>query len=107
MSSSFLSELRWRGQINQATDEAALEKHLATGTRRGYIGLDPSADSLTIGNLVPIMTLRRLQQSGHVPVVIMGGGTGLIGDPGGKDAEPGVMFHPTGAMNTYSGVNGT
>jgi tyrosyl-tRNA synthetase len=100
--SSFLSELRWRGQVNQVTDEAGLEKHLATGTRRGYIGLDPTADSLTIGNLVPIMTLSRLQRDGHVPVVIMGGGTGLIGDPGGKDAERPLLTRETVAANVNS-----
>lgn len=87
-----LSELDWRGQLYQATDRPALEAHLAAadpaaGGRRLYCGFDPTADSLTIGNLVPIMLLRRFQKAGHTPVVIMGGGTGLIGDPSGKEAE--------------------
>lgn len=87
-----LSELEWRGQLYQVTDRPALEKHLAeadpgAGGRRVYCGFDPTADSLTIGNLVPIMLLRRFQQAGHTPVVVMGGGTGLIGDPSGKEAE--------------------
>lgn len=85
--SDFISELQWRGRLAQITDEAALRKHLATGTRRCYIGFDPTADSLTVGNLVQIVTLALIQRSGHVPVVVVGGGTGLIGDPSGKTAE--------------------
>ncbi len=81
------TELQWRGRLAQITDEAALRKHLATGTRRAYIGFDPTADSLTVGNLVQIITLALIQRSGHVPVVVVGGGTGLIGDPSGKTAE--------------------
>ena len=89
---SFLSELEWRGQLYQTTDRPTLEAHLdaadpASGGRAVYCGFDPTADSLTIGNLVPIMLLRRFQQAGHTPVVLMGGGTGLIGDPSGKEAE--------------------
>jgi len=82
-----LDELRWRGLLHQCTDEGALARHLAEDSRRGYIGFDPTADSLTIGNLVPIMLLRHLQRAGHTPIVVMGGGTGLIGDPSGKSAE--------------------
>lgn len=87
-----LSELQWRGLLHQATDEQGLRTHLdaadpASGGRRGYVGFDPTADSLTIGNLVPIMLLRHFQRAGHSPVVLMGGGTGLIGDPSGKSAE--------------------
>lgn len=86
----FLDELRWRGLLHQATDEHGLADWLKDPTaapRRGYIGFDPTADSLTIGNLVPIMVLRHLQRAGHQPIVVMGGGTGLIGDPSGKTAE--------------------
>jgi len=83
----FLEELRWRGLLHQATDEAGLAKHLGEGTRRAYCGFDPTADSLTIGNLVPIITLVHFARAGHEPVVVMGGGTGLIGDPSGKSAE--------------------
>ncbi|MFG0275503.1 MAG: tyrosine--tRNA ligase [Phycisphaerales bacterium] len=87
MTHDFLAELRWRGLLHQCTDEAGLAAHLASGRRRAYVGFDPTADSLTIGNLVPIMLLRHFQRAGHRPVVLMGGGTGLIGDPSGKSAE--------------------
>ncbi|HTU63337.1 MAG TPA: tyrosine--tRNA ligase [Polyangiales bacterium] len=82
-----LEELSWRGLLHQVTAQADLEKHLASGSRTGYCGFDPTSDSLTIGNLLPILQLRRFQQAGHKPIVLMGGGTGLIGDPSGKDAE--------------------
>jgi tyrosyl-tRNA synthetase len=82
-----LDELSWRGLLHQVTAQAELEKHLASGSRTGYCGFDPTSDSLTIGNLLPILQLRRFQQAGHKPIVLMGGGTGLIGDPSGKDAE--------------------
>jgi tyrosyl-tRNA synthetase len=84
---SLLKELSWRGLLHQVTAQEALEKHLATGSRTGYCGFDPTRDSLTIGNLLPLLLLRRFQDAGHKPVVLMGGGTGLIGDPSGKDAE--------------------
>ncbi len=80
-------DLRWRGQVQDVTDEAGFVRRLAAGPVRVYAGFDPTADSLTIGNLVPIMLLRRFQEAGHTPVVVMGGGTGLIGDPSGKSAE--------------------
>ncbi|MEL6497650.1 MAG: tyrosine--tRNA ligase [Planctomycetota bacterium] len=86
-----LDELAWRGLLYQCTDEGALRGHLARGRRRVYAGFDPTADSLTIGNLVPIMLLKHVQRAGHDPVVIMGGGTGLIGDPSGKSAERQLM----------------
>jgi tyrosyl-tRNA synthetase len=89
-SSPFLQDLEWRGQIAQATDLEGLDKHLSTGpasARKAYVGFDPTADSLTIGNLVGIMALARFHRFGHTPVAIMGGGTGLIGDPSGKSAE--------------------
>src|SRR5690606_41897601 len=70
-----LSELRWRGLLHQATDERALAEHFATGRRKVYCGFDPTADSLTIGNLVPIMLLKHVQRHGHEPVVVMGGAT--------------------------------
>ena len=84
---SLLEELSWRGLLHQVTAQATLEKHLASGSRTGYCGFDPTSDSLTIGNLLPLLQLRRFQQAGHKPIVLMGGGTGLIGDPSGKDAE--------------------
>ncbi|MBK8193415.1 MAG: tyrosine--tRNA ligase [Lewinellaceae bacterium] len=82
---NFLEELRWRGLIHDTTP--GLEEHLKSGTVRGYIGFDPTAPSLTIGNYVQIMLLSFLQRAGHQPVVLMGGATGRIGDPSGKDAE--------------------
>ena len=89
-----LQTLRQRGLLHQVSDEAALSVHLDSGVgahagagRAVYCGFDPTADSLTIGNLVPIILLRHFQLAGHTPVVVMGGGTGLIGDPSGKTAE--------------------
>lgn len=90
----FLDELRWRGLLHQCTDEQGLAAHLgdpAGNPRRGYAGFDPTADSLTIGNLVPIMCLVHFARAGHRPIVIMGGGTGMIGDPSGKSAERTLM----------------
>lgn len=85
MKSNFLEELRWRGLIHDLTP--GLEEHLQTGIVRGYIGFDPTAPSMTIGNYVQIMLLTFLQRAGHQPVVLMGGATGRIGDPSGKDKE--------------------
>jgi tyrosyl-tRNA synthetase len=87
MPPSFLEEIAWRGLLHQRTAEEALDEHLATPGRVGYCGFDPTADSLTIGNLVPIQLLAHWQRAGHVPVALIGGGTGLIGDPSGKDDE--------------------
>ncbi len=81
-----LDDLAFRGLIHQQTNPDGLRAHLES-SRVVYCGFDPTKDSLTIGNLVPILLLRRFQQAGHKPVVIMGGGTGMIGDPSGKDAE--------------------
>lgn len=85
--SALIEDLSWRGFIHQQTDEAQLAAHLASGSRSVYAGFDPTSDSLTIGNLVPIMLLAHFQRAGHRPVVLTGGGTGLIGDPSGKSAE--------------------
>lgn len=82
---NFIEELRWRNMLHSATEGA--EEHLSSGMRTGYIGFDPTAPSLTIGNYVQIMLLTLLQSSGHRPVVLMGGATGRIGDPSGKDKE--------------------
>ncbi|HEX6766262.1 MAG TPA: tyrosine--tRNA ligase [Polyangiaceae bacterium] len=83
----FLDELKTRGLLHQASDLEGLRAHLGGGRRSVYCGFDPTSDSLTIGNLVPMLYLARFQRAGHRPVVVMGGGTGLIGDPSGKDAE--------------------
>lgn len=82
---AFIDELRWRGLIHDTTP--GVDEHLKSGIVRGYIGFDPTAPSLTIGNYVQIMLLTFLQRAGHQPVVLMGGATGRIGDPSGKDAE--------------------
>jgi tyrosyl-tRNA synthetase len=85
MSLYFIDELRWRGQLHQFTPE--VEKLLAAEKINGYCGFDPTATSLTIGNFVPIILLMRFQQAGHKPIALVGGATGLIGDPSGKSAE--------------------
>lgn len=82
---TLLDELRWRGLLYDATD--GLREALASRALRGYCGFDPSAASLHVGNLVAVMALVHLQRAGHQPVALVGGGTGLIGDPSGKTAE--------------------
>lgn len=81
-----LEDLAWRGLLYQVTDSEGLKKHLES-PRKVYAGFDPTRNSLTIGNLVAILLLKRFQLAGHTPVVVMGGGTGLIGDPSGKESE--------------------
>jgi len=83
--SDFLHELEARGYIHQATDEAGLDKLARSERLTGYIGFDCTAPSLHVGNLVSIMMLRKLQQAGHRPIVLIGGGTTKVGDPSGKD----------------------
>lgn len=85
MPKGFLEELEWRGMIQDMTP--GLDKKLSSGVVTGYIGFDPTAPSLTLGNYVQIMLLSLFQRCGHRPVVLMGGATGRIGDPSGKDAE--------------------
>lgn len=81
----FLAELAWRGLLSQQTEGA--DEALAAGQVTGYCGFDPTADSLHVGSLVPIMGLVHLQRAGHKPVALVGGGTGLIGDPSGRSSE--------------------
>lgn len=83
---TLLDELSLRGLVQQCTDLEKLKEHLAV-PRKVYAGFDPTASSLTIGNLIPIVILKHFQRAGHTPVVILGGATGLIGDPSGKTAE--------------------
>ena len=85
MYKSFIEELRWRGMIHDMTP--GLEERLNEGMVIGYIGFDPTAVSLTIGNYVQVMLLKFFQLCGHKPIVLMGGATGRIGDPSGKDTE--------------------
>src|ERR1700733_14104583 len=85
MKSDFLRILTERGYIHQQTDAEGLDRRALSGIVTAYIGFDATADSLHVGNLVGIMLLRRLQQTGHRPIVLMGGGTTKVGDPSGKD----------------------
>ena len=87
MSSDVLAELRERGLIFQVAGEDAIEQWLAAEPRTLYCGFDPTADSLHIGSLVPLLVLRRFQASGHRPIALVGGATGLIGDPSFKASE--------------------
>jgi tyrosyl-tRNA synthetase len=82
-----LQDLQQRGLVADVTTPEALTAHLAGAPRTMYVGFDPTADSLHIGNLVPLLALRRIQLAGHRPIVLVGGGTGLIGDPAGKAGE--------------------
>ncbi|MBY0146558.1 tyrosine--tRNA ligase [Neobacillus niacini] len=82
-----LQDLAWRGLIYQQTDEEGLKDLIGKESISLYCGADPTADSLHIGHLVPFLTLRRFQQHGHRPIVLVGGATGLIGDPSGKSEE--------------------
>jgi len=84
---NLLEDLQWRGIIYQQTDEEGLEEQLAKGMTSLYCGVDPTADSMHIGHLLPFLTLRRFQNAGHRPIVLVGGATGLIGDPSGKSEE--------------------
>ncbi|MBT5923215.1 MAG: tyrosine--tRNA ligase, partial [Cellvibrionales bacterium] len=87
MSPEVLADLKSRELIAQLTAEDALNEHLASGPRTLYSGFDPTADSLHIGSLVPLLALRRFQLAGHKPIVLVGGATGLIGDPSFKAEE--------------------
>ena len=82
-----LSEFAWRGLVADCTRPGDLSTHLATAPRVSYVGFDPTADSLHVGSLLPLLALRRIQVAGHRPIVLIGGGTGLIGDPSGKMGE--------------------
>jgi tyrosyl-tRNA synthetase len=97
--SDFLHELRSRGYIHQATDEAALDRLLRTECVTGYIGFDCTAPSLHVGNLLGIMMLRKLQQAGHRPIVLIGGGTTKVGDPSGKDESRKLLSETEIAAN--------
>ena len=83
--SDFLNELKTRGYVHQCTDEAGLDRLARSERLTGYIGFDCTAPSLHVGNLLGIMMLRKLQQTGHQPIVLIGGGTTKVGDPSGKD----------------------
>ena len=89
----FIDELKWRGLIHDSTP--GLQEYLKDSQRTAYIGFDPTSDSLHIGSLVPIMLLAHFQKSGHQPIALVGGATGMIGDPSGKSSERNLMDEVT------------
>ena len=99
---SILDELEWRGLINDCTDTEALTERIGAGSVVLYCGFDPTSDSLHVGNLVPLIALRRFQDSGHVPIALAGGATGAVGDPSGKSAERNLLTPETLAANIAS-----
>ena len=94
---NFIEELRWRGMIQDIMPET--EQHLMEGLRAAYVGFDPTADSLHIGHLVGVMMLRHFQNCGHKPYALVGGATGMIGDPSGKSAERNLLTEEVLAHN--------
>jgi tyrosyl-tRNA synthetase len=97
-----LDELAWRGLIHQSTEGQALREHLAE-PRSLYAGFDPTAPSLHCGSLLPLMTLRRFQKMGHRPIALVGGATGMIGDPSGKSEER-VLLSEDALMANVDGI---
>jgi tyrosyl-tRNA synthetase len=93
MGKNFVEELTWRGMLHDSMP--GVEEHLAEAMRSAYVGFDPTADSLHIGNLVPIMLLAHYQRCGHRPVALVGGATGMIGDPSGKSSERNLLDEKT------------
>ncbi len=89
--SDVFRELSWRGLVHQATDPAGIGNWLAAQSRTVYAGFDPTSDSLHVGHLVPLMMLRRFQRAGHRPIAVVGGATGMIGDPSGKSEERNLL----------------
>lgn len=99
---NILEELQWRGLCADCTDLDALTQRLAQGPTSLYAGFDPTADSLHVGNLVPLLALRRFQDYGHRPIALAGGATGMIGDPSGKSAERNLQTPEQVAANIAS-----
>src|SRR5579864_4355885 len=93
MKVNFIEELRWRGMLHDVMP--GTEQQLLKEKTAGYIGFDPTADSLHIGNLVQIMTLVHFQMAGHKPFALVGGATGMVGDPSGKSAERNLLSEET------------
>lgn len=87
MTSALLADLQWRNSLAQTTDRKELENYLDSGSRSLYIGFDPTAPSLHLGNLAVLTVLRRFQLAGHKPIALVGGATGLVGDPSGRNSE--------------------
>src|SRR6187455_2552108 len=99
--STFFSELQWRGFLDATTSDE-MPAFLNARRRTIYIGFDPTADSLHLGNLIPVMALAHAQRHGHRPVVLIGGGTGLIGDPSGKANERTLLTIEQAAVNALA-----
>ncbi len=97
MDSNFVAELKWRGMLHDAMP--GTEEHLLTGMQTAYVGIDPTADSLHIGHLVGVMMLRHFQLAGHKPYALIGGATGMIGDPSGKSTERNLLDETTLRLN--------
>lgn len=93
MTSNFVEELKWRGMLHDAMP--GTEEHLMNGMQAAYVGIDPTADSLHIGHLVAVMMLRHFQLAGHRPFALIGGATGMIGDPSGKSTERNLLDEAT------------
>ncbi len=91
MTDHLYDDLKWRGLIHQVTDEQRLRDDLASGMQTVYAGFDPTAESLHVGSLMPLMFLRRFQRAGHRPIALIGGATGMIGDPSGKSQERNLL----------------
>lgn len=100
MNKNFVEELTWRGMLHDVMP--GTEEHLLGGIRSGYVGIDPTADSLHIGHLVGVMMLRHFQLCGHKPVALIGGATGMIGDPSGKSNERNLLDEATLLHNQNS-----
>src|SRR6185312_14451620 len=90
---NLIEELRWRGMVRDIMP--GTEEQLAKEMTAGYIGFDPTSDSLHIGSLVPILLLVHLQKAGHKPVALVGGATGMVGDPSGKSEERNLLDEET------------
>ena len=99
---NIFDELAWRGLVADCTDAEGLRQRLASAPITLYCGFDPTSDSLHVGNLVPLLALRRFQLHGHSPIVVAGGATGLIGDPSGKAAERQLLTREILAANVAS-----
>ena len=103
MTTNFVEELRWRGMLHDIMP--GTEELLNKEVTAGYIGFDPTADSLHIGSLIPIIILMHFQKAGHKPIALVGGATGMIGDPSGKSAERNLLDEE--ALNrNVAGVKG-
>ncbi|SMG15386.1 tyrosyl-tRNA synthetase [Marivirga sericea] len=100
MQKNFIEELQWRGMIHDMMP--GVEKQLAKEMSSAYVGIDPTADSLHIGHLVGVMMLKHFQDAGHRPIVLLGGATGMIGDPSGKSKERNLLDEPTLRHNEAS-----